>query len=183
MKKIIIFLITILSIFTLTGCNEQNVESSPLDVVEFADQTVLYDGKKHSIEVLNLPEGYSVSYSGNEKSELGTYEITANIFKDKVLVLTLKATLNIVEEEIVELPEELKGISFKSIKVPYTGQEYGIEVENLPEGYTVSYSGNNVSEIGIHNVTANIFKDKVLVVSVSAKITILEKTSVELPLV
>ena len=187
MKKIILLLIAVVSIFTLTSCSMFNNEEETdprFENVIFEGITVEYDGRVHSIEVENLPEGFTVSYSGNNVSEVGKHVVIANIFENQVLVLTLKATIKITGEGYEELPEELTGVTFKSIEVPYTGMTYSIEIENLPEGYKVAYAGNNVSEIGKHVVTATVRNSNDEVVHVFTRsITIVEKTTVELPLV
>jgi hypothetical protein len=75
---------------------------------------------------------------------------------------------------------EVEGIDFSNVKfesttLTYDGLTHSIYVENLPEGVSVAYSGNNVSEVGTHTVTAKFYKDNVRVHEMTATITILEK--------
>ena len=53
---------------------------------------------------------------------------------------------------------DITGVKFTSLTVDYDGQPHSITCENVPNGVTVSYEGNNVSEVGVHTVTA-ILKD------------------------
>ena len=187
MKKIILLLFALVLMVTLTSCSMNNEEENvdpKFENVKFDNKTFIYDGSKHSIYVENLPEECTVSYSGNSVIEVGEYEVIANIYENYVLVLSLKATINIVLEGQEELPEELVGVIFESVIVPYTGSKYSIYVENLPEDYKVVYIGNGVFEIGKHNVTATVRNSNGEVVHIFERsITILEKTTVELPLV
>ena len=57
-----------------------NVKKAVYDMsnVIFADKKVTYDGASHSIEVEgDLPEGVKVRYTGNSKTDAGTYEVKA----------------------------------------------------------------------------------------------------------
>jgi len=128
--------------------------------VSLNDLTVVYDGKKHSIKITGkLPEGVTVSYTGNEKVDAGTYIVTANFKGDSKhkAIKPMRATLRILKADYE------KTIVFKGITIPYDGQKHSIYVlpSSLPEGVTVSrYVGNGVTEVGIHNVTAYFLGDK-----------------------
>ena len=79
---------------------------------------------------------------------------------------------------------DFSNVKFESITVTYNGLTHSIYVTNIPEGVSVAYSGNNVSDVGTHTVTAKIFdKDNNLVHELTATILIVETTDVELPLV
>lgn len=51
---------------------------------------------------------------------------------------------------------DVSGVTLDSRTVAYTGDAYSLECDNLPEGVSVSYEGNGVSEAGIHNVVATL---------------------------
>jgi hypothetical protein len=70
---------------------------------------------------------------------------------------------------------DFTNVKFESITVTYDGLAHSIYVDNLPEGVSVAYSGNNVKEVGTHTVTAKFYKDNVRVHEMTATITILEK--------
>lgn len=72
---------------------------------------------------------------------------------------------------------DVSGVTLDSKVCAYTGQPYSLECPSLPEGVTVSYEGNGVSEVGTHSVVAilsdpNGFELKRL----EAEITIVEIT-------
>ena len=63
------------------------------------------------------------------------------------------------ENPPIETPSiDITGVKFTSLIVDYDGQPHSITCENVPNGVTVSYEGNNVIEVGVHTVTA-ILKD------------------------
>ncbi len=65
--------------------------------IEFASANVKYNGKAHSLSVDEnaLPQGTSVTYSNNGKTETGEYEVTATVSNPNYVTKTLKATLKI----------------------------------------------------------------------------------------
>ena len=85
--------------------------------VSFADQTFVYDGKPHAIEIAGtLPKGVTVDYTiadaagnsqpGNSQSAVGVYTVTATFTGDAVNyepIGSLSATLTIAEK--VDPPE------------------------------------------------------------------------------
>ena len=73
---------------------------------------------------------------------------------------------------------DFSNVKFESITVTYDGLTHSIYVENLPEGVSVAYYGNNVSDVGTHTVTAKFYKDNVRIHEMIATITI-EKKDIE----
>lgn len=148
--------------------------------VLFEDKTVVYNGQRQDIRINenDLPEGVSVTYgtTGNN-TDAGEYVITAtftgnpnyNVIPQKTATLTIsKATY------------DMSGIYFTDTEVGYDGQAKYISVTGaLPDGVSVSYVGNGVSEVNPdgHSVTA-IFtgdsKNYEPIPSMSAKIYILK---------
>ena len=79
---------------------------------------------------------------------------------------------------------QLENIIFESKTVAYDGKAHNLYVENLPEGYTVEYSLTDAVEIGVYFIDAKIYNSKnEMVVIKSATLTIMERETVELPLV
>src|SRR5690606_6414642 len=115
----------------------------------------------HQIEVENLPADASVSYSiepdteyDNNAREAGTYTITAVVTPPATAVnceeITLTATL-VIEKATLE------NISFEDDTFLRDCEEHALAITgDLPDGVSVTYNGNNQSEIGIFTVTANI---------------------------
>ncbi len=77
-----------------------------LSGITFADKTVKENGEAHSIEIGGvLPEGVSVIYEGNGKTEAGIYVITATFVFDKAnyeAVESMSAVLTINQSQIVD---------------------------------------------------------------------------------
>lgn len=123
------------------------IELADMAGVVFMDKTVTYDGFSHSIEVVGLPSGASVSYTGGDKAEAGEYLVAATVRKEGYKTLTLEATLTILKAQVGE-------ISFEDVSVNWDGEPHSIYISTpLPEGVTVEYEGNGVSDAGTHTVT------------------------------
>lgn len=181
MKKIILLLI-MLGLF-LVGCGsdndklpEQPSEVTPLppsnptiltpgiptipsiDIsgIIFDDDEVDYDGDEHFLECVNVPEGVYIDYENNWQTEPGTYEIVAIVTDESGNELCrLTATLIINE---VQQPVDISGVKLEAMEVDYDGALHSLECSNVPDGVTVEYVGNGVSEVGEHKVVA-ILKD------------------------
>ena len=70
------------SLLTYVSCDGSNSTSSTQvneNTLVMQDKVVTYDGKAHSIEVENLPEGASVKYTNNDKVEPGKYTVKAKV--------------------------------------------------------------------------------------------------------
>ena len=102
MKKIIVILIAVISMFALASCS---VDDAQLEDIVFESQTVAYDGNAHNLKVENLPDGYTVEYSLSDVVEIGVYYIDARIYDSKGDMVVIKsATLTIMERTTIELP-------------------------------------------------------------------------------
>ena len=133
----------------------EEVTQEDIDKIRFKNGSFAYTGEKFSLEVTNLPQGFTVSYDGNEKSEIGTYIVTATV-KDSngKVVKTLKATLEITNPEF-----DLTGVKFESKEFLCDGEEKELVVEGLPEGLKVEYTNNYQTLAGEYKVVATL-KDK-----------------------
>lgn len=90
---------------TITIMENPDFGKPSLNDIVFEDIKIPYDGEEHSVEVLGLPEGYTVEYTGNNVKEVGTYTVTAKIYDSAhTFVRELTATITIVEKADVELP-------------------------------------------------------------------------------
>lgn len=76
------------------------IKPAPVTGVELHDQTFAYDGKSHRLEVSGtLPEGTTVVYENNDKTEPGVYNVTAKVMgNNNYEILTLTAVLTITGE-------------------------------------------------------------------------------------
>jgi|GEM_PF-6947584 len=58
---------------------KKDLTDNDLGDFSFADLTVTYDGKTHSITATNIPDYVTVTYDGNDKTDAGTYTVTVTI--------------------------------------------------------------------------------------------------------
>ena len=176
-NKVIYLLLVVLSIFTLFGCSVDGNQEDLLKDVVFKNVEIEFDGETHSVYVENLPEGIKVTYEGNNVSDLGVHTVIAKLYdSEDNLLKEMTTTITIV---LKATPEVLGDAVFNSVEVDYDGETHSIYVENLPEGYVVSYIGNGVTEVGVYTVVAKVRNENLEVVHIfAATITILESNVV-----
>ena len=156
MKKIftIIFALTLFCL-ALTSCGDEGVTAADLEGVAFEDKTVTYDGSEQSIFATNVPEGVSVVYEGNEKIKAGEYTVKAKFYYGEELLLEKSATLTVSKAKY-----DMSGVTFSDKTVTYSREEYSLEISGeLPEGVSVSYTGNGKSNVGSYTVVASFAYD------------------------
>ena len=125
--------------------------------ISLSDLTVTYDGNEHSLVVTGeIPTGVSVTYTNNNKTDVGTYEVTATLTGENFQTLTLTANL-VINNRVIT------GLTLEDKEVEYDGNLHKIEVlGNLPSGVTVTYTSsttgilNEAREIGVYEVTATL---------------------------
>ncbi len=140
------------------------IEQAVIDVssLTFEDKTVTYDRTMQKIEVEGaLPTGVSVVYLNNEHVDAGAYEATAIFSVDDTVnyapIERKHATLTIQKADY-----DMSGINFNGTKVFYDGKEKTIELEGqLPNGLSVSYTGNVGVNAGSYLATATFSSNNV----------------------
>ncbi|MBE5732202.1 MAG: hypothetical protein E7353_04105 [Clostridiales bacterium] len=155
---------TITAIFTGDSTNYNAIENKTATLtinkatydmsgISFVGDTVTYDGNVHSLAITGtLPNGVTVSYENNDKTNADVYTVIAK-FTDttgnyenpanKTATLTInKATYN------------MDGVVFADKIVTYNGNAYSIEAQNVPSGLSVSYTGNDKTNVDTYTVTA-----------------------------
>ncbi len=136
---------------TLTLTAKITVTKATITGVTLEDDTVTYDGEEKSLEVSGtLPEGVTVTYTGNGVTDAGEHAVTATLTGANYNNLTLNATLTIEKADY-----DMSGIALNGKTVTYDGNEQSVLIEGtLPEGLEVSYEGNGVTDVGVYTVTA-----------------------------
>ncbi|WP_158841007.1 MBG domain-containing protein [Polaribacter sp. L3A8] len=164
---------------TISGANYQDlilkanltITKATLSGFVFDDESFVYDGTSKSLKISgDLPSDVSVSYSNNNLTDAGSYEVTATIFGANYKNLILKANLTITKAT-------LSNFTFEDERFVYNGTSNSLKIlESLPSGVSVSYSNNSFTNAGSYEVTATIFganyTDKVL----KATLTIVKAT-------
>ncbi len=126
------------------------VVNRTFDGLTFADKTVTYNGSAQSIEVANLPQGATVTYSpSNTCTNAGIYPVTATVSAPNFDTVTLSATLTINKATY-----DMSKVVFADKSVAYDGNAHSLEATNLPDGVTVTYIGNNQTNVGTYSVLA-----------------------------
>ena len=126
------------------------VVNRTFDGLTFADKTVTYNGSAQSIEVTNLPQGATVTYSpSNTFTNAGIYPVTATVSAPNFDTVTLSATLTINKASY-----DMSRVVFADKSVAYDGNAHSLEATNLPDGVTVTYIGNNQTNVGTYTVLA-----------------------------
>ncbi len=127
--------------------------------ITFSGKEVTYDGNAHSVEIVGtLPYGVSVSYEGNGKTNAGNYTVTAKFKYNEANYETI-ADMS-VPLVIKKATYDMSGVSFSDKTVTYSRDEYSLAISgNLPEGVSVSYTGNGKSSVGAYTVVASFSYD------------------------
>ena len=111
-------------------------------------------GKKSTMQVSGVPEGYDVEYIDNEKTEAGEYTARA--------ILRSRDNANYNEFEIPSCRWEIKKATFdmsgvewsSERKFVYDGEEKGVELTGVPEGVIVNYKDNAATDAGSYEALA-----------------------------
>lgn len=133
--------------------------------ITFEDSIVDYDGKVHSLVAQNVPSFATVTYTNNDKTNAGTYKVTAKIEAPHYNTLTLSAKLIINKAKFT-------GITFEDGSFEYDGYSHSIYVKGAPSFATVTYTNNAKSSKGVYTVTATIKASNYETLTLTAKLTI-----------
>ena len=122
-----------------------------MSAVKFENTSYTYDGTEKTILISgNLPEGVTVVYENNKLTNAGEIIATAKFSGDEnhETIPSMNATLTIDKANF-----DMSGIKFEDAAYTYDGLEKEIVITGtLPEGVTVSYIDNKLTNAG--NVTA-----------------------------
>ena len=137
-----------------------DTDDKPIDVskIKFFGSVVTYDGKEHSIEInkASIPEGVTVEYEGNGKTEVGSYQVKATL-KDKngnvLKELTAILTINKIKRNVSKV--EFKDTTFEW----EYNKSYELVAKNIPEGVSAVYENNTLSNIGETLATVKLYDD------------------------
>ena len=123
----------------------------------FEGKTVTYNGEAHSLEVTGLPAGVEVTYINNDKTNAGTYEVTARFAVDANHneIADMTATLAI-EKANYDTTDWI----FAGKTVTYNGETHSLEVTGVPAGVDVTYINNGQTNADTYEVTAKFTVDE-----------------------
>ncbi|MBR0439379.1 MAG: hypothetical protein IJK27_01280 [Bacilli bacterium] len=145
---------------TMTKTATLRILGKQITGVTFEDKEFQYDGNSHSLAISGeLPSGVSVTYSNNEKTNSGSYTVTAKLSGTGYESLTLTATLTITPIELTK-----SGYFYSRVYI-YDGQNHSVYVDSAPSGVTITYkclnaSGTNTfKNAGVYEVEATVKSD------------------------
>ena len=149
-RNILSILVLLASVCGVVACggnnggnnNSQNSNNTANKAI-MNDKTVEYNGEKHSIYVENLPKGAKVlNYTGNDKSEPGTYTVSAMVkYKDGSSEI-LSATLTIEKHSSILTADAIQeayayGGAKPTFSLDNTSQDVDVQTYYVPGTYTI----------------------------------------------
>lgn len=147
-KKFIICFCLFLVLF-ITGCKKDN-ENINKDFI-FEDASYIYDGKVHSLALKGeLSDGYSITYTNNDHSEIGKHEVRVTVSNDKTKkeIFSSKAILEIKNPEYM----------FEVKSFTYDGIPHSLTLEmDLPNNIEIRYENNSQTKVGSYLVKASLY--------------------------
>ncbi len=147
-KKLFFVLIVSLMLTVVFACEDKPVEP---EVKEYAINWVV---EGTTVKTDKVKEGEVPSYAGDAptKAEDNNYIYTFDKWVPEIVAATQDATYTAeFKSQSKRLPAN---IAFESQRFSYDGVEHKLEVENLPEGATVTYTDNGLTEPGNKTVKA-----------------------------
>ncbi|MGM0945385.1 MAG: MBG domain-containing protein [Bacteroidota bacterium] len=138
--------------------------------ITFEDVSFDFDGTEKTISISGtLPEGATVAYTNNGRTNVGYQEVIATISGDNFSTLILTANLTIT-------PAIIAGISFVDADFEFDGNEKSLAISGtLPEGASVAYTNNGRTQVGSQEVTATISGVNFQTLVLKAQLTVLQE--------
>ena len=132
------------------------IEKATYDMsgIKFEDVTYTYDGSEKTLVITgNLPDGVTVSYTTNTLTNVGSVEVTASFMGDTDnynAIADMTATLTVDKATY-----DISGVKFEDATYTYDGEDKTLTISGtLPDGVTVSYTTNTLTNAGSIEVTA-----------------------------
>ena len=115
----------------------------------------IYNGEKQVFKPQPV-EGVeiTVDVEGGNGIDVGTYTAVASTTNKNYTLTNNRQEYKIIAKEITEEDIEKLGIEFNDASFIYDGTSKSLSVNNLPEGFTVSYKNNEQVNVGTYEVEA-----------------------------
>lgn len=113
-----------------------------------------YNGHMHEISLRGLPEGVRAVFAGNAASETGSYEASADLIPYDSSNYK-KPCIENCSWQIVKADYDMSAVrwDYSGSKI-YNGREQCVMLEQLPNGVSVTYTGNEATEAGSYTAKA-----------------------------
>ena len=114
----------------------------------------MYNGRMHEVSLRGLPEGVRPVYSGNAAVDTGSYEAVADLIPYDAGNYNKPAIGN-CNWQIVKADYDMSAVRWDyDGAVPFNGREQSVMLEQLPNGVTASYTGNEARNAGTYTARA-----------------------------
>ena len=114
--------------------------------ISFPDSSITYDGTPKSLAITgSLPSGVTVSYTGNEQTEVGEYEVTATLSGSNYNNHILQATLTITPMAEESIPQPVEVNALPSIEFLKPGTEYYVHGTNIDAKNSTTRTDNIIN--------------------------------------
>ena len=113
-----------------------------------------YNGRMHEVSLRGLPEGVRPVYSGNAAADTGSYEASADLIPFDAGNYN-KPFIENCKWQIVKADYDMSAVrwDYEGCKV-YNGREQSVLLDQLPNGVTASYTGNEARDAGTYTARA-----------------------------
>lgn len=158
-KNIFSFLIWSILFFCLFSLNvKASVKQIDMsNVLWNYTKPYIYDNTLKKVELINVPEEVSVSYTGNTGTDIYSYTASAKFSYDDTLYELINLSQSRYRNfhwEIIQGRYDTSYMTLASQTFLENGEIHSLTVQGLPEGLNVTYTNNSHSEPGRYTVTA-----------------------------
>lgn len=140
------------------------VDKAQLDMsrVQWSHAEFSYDGNAHGVELYNLPDGVTVAYQSNSATNAGTYTATAELMYDAENYELVGQTVLLTKQWTIGKAQiDMAFVRWgQDSAFTYDGEAKSLRLENVPEGVSVTYSGDTATNAGKYSVTAELSYDE-----------------------
>ena len=113
-----------------------------------------YNGRMHEVSLRGLPEGVRPVYSGNAAADTGSYEAFADLIPYDAGNYN-KPSIESCKWQIVKADYDMSAVRWDyDYDRVYNGREQSVLLEQLPNGVTAAYTGNEATEAGTYTARA-----------------------------
>jgi len=113
-----------------------------------------YNGRMHEVTLRGLPEGVRPVYSGNAAANTGSYEASADLIPYDAGNYN-KPFIENCKWQIVKADYDMSAVRWDyDSAAPFNGREQSVMLEQLPNGVTAAYTGNEATEAGTYTARA-----------------------------
>ena len=118
------------------------------------DGEFMYNGRMHEVSLRGLPEGVRPVYSGNAAADTGSYEAVADLIPYDAGNYN-KPSIESCKWQIVKADYDMSAVRWDyDGAAPFNGREQSVMLEQLPNGVTASYTGNEAKDAGTYTARA-----------------------------